>query len=180
MGSQILQLQGVVATQSRPRAVDLHYVFGYIDKLVDQTLSIHLGQDATLVVVPERPSHGLVVHVGLVLVQAPEAGDSLGVDQLEDTLLTVGPLDVAGAVITILQQLQQEFPQVRGRSLAALALLLQRRRGRRGGGSQATQGAPCIVQHCFWFPSFLFGGWLEREVLNKVSHVLARCVGGDN
>lgn len=71
VGSQILNPHGAHTTLSRPRAVDLHNVFGYIDKLVDQTLSIHLGQDATLVVVPERPSHGFVVHVGLVFVQAP-------------------------------------------------------------------------------------------------------------
>lgn len=39
-------------TVSRPRTVDLDDVFGYIDKLVDQALSVHLGEDAALVVVP--------------------------------------------------------------------------------------------------------------------------------
>lgn len=67
---------------------------------------------------PESPAHGLVVHVGLVLVQPPEPGDGLGVDQLEHALVPVGPLDVARAAVLVLQQLQQELPQVGGGALA--------------------------------------------------------------
>lgn len=64
--------------------------------------------------VPQRSAHGLVVHVGLVLVLAPQFGHGLGVDQLEDALLPLHPLDVPGAGVLILQQLQQELPQVGG------------------------------------------------------------------
>lgn len=45
--------------------------------------------------------------------EAPESGDSLGVHQLEDAAFAVRPLDVSGAGFPILQQLQQELPQVR-------------------------------------------------------------------
>ena len=48
---------------------------------------------------PQCPAHGLVVHVGLVLVQSPQPGDRLRVDQLEDALLSVGPLDVPRAAL---------------------------------------------------------------------------------
>lgn len=54
--------------------------------------------------------------------QAPESGDGLRVDQLEDTLLPVGPLDKTRAALLVLQQLEQELPEVSGRSLAGLAL----------------------------------------------------------
>lgn len=74
---------------------------------------------------PEGPAHGFVVHVRLVFVQPPEAGDSFGVNQLEDTLLSMGPLNVAGAIIPVLQQLKQELPEVGRRALTALTLLLQ-------------------------------------------------------
>lgn len=64
--------------------------------------------------VPQRSAHGLVVHVGFVLVFAPQFGHGLGVDKLEDALLALHPLDVPGAGVLILQQLQQELPQVGG------------------------------------------------------------------
>lgn len=106
----------------RQRAVDLDDVLGHVDELVDEPLAVHLGEDAALVVVAQRAAHGLVVHVGLVLVQPPQPRHGLGVDQLEDALLAVGPLDEARAVLAVLQQLEQELPQVSGGSLAALAL----------------------------------------------------------
>ena len=51
---------------------------------------------------PESPAHGLVVHVRLVLVEAPEAGHRLTVHQLEDPLLPVAPLDELGAALLVL------------------------------------------------------------------------------
>ena len=50
--------------------------------------------------------------------EAPESGDSLGIDQLEHALLAVRPLDVARAALLVLKQLQQELPQVGGRSFS--------------------------------------------------------------
>ena len=63
-----------------------------IHELVDQPLSVHLGQDSSLIVVSESSAHGLIVHVGLVLVETPQSGDCLAVHQLEDSLLSVAPL----------------------------------------------------------------------------------------
>ena len=72
--------------------------------------------------IPECPAHGLIVHVRLVLVEPPQPGDRLAVHQLEDTLLSVGPLDELGAAVLVLQQLQQELPEVGGRALSGLPL----------------------------------------------------------
>jgi len=63
---------------------------------------------------PERSSHRLVVHARLVLLLTPQARHRLGVEQFEDASLAVGPLDVSRAVVTALQQHQQELPQVFG------------------------------------------------------------------
>lgn len=91
-------------------AIDLDYILGNIDKLIDESLAIYLGQYAALVIVAQRSAHRLVVHVRLVLVHAPESGHRLGVDQLEDALLAVRPLDETRTILTILQQLEQELP----------------------------------------------------------------------
>lgn len=48
--------------------------------------------------------------------ETPKPRDSLGINQLEYTLLPIGPLDVTRAAILILKQFEKEFPQVRRRS----------------------------------------------------------------
>jgi len=83
-----------------------------INELVDQSLSVHLGQDSPLVVISESSAHGLVVHVRLVLVKPPQPGDGLAVDQLEDPLVPVHPLDVCGTAGGGLEQRQEELPEV--------------------------------------------------------------------
>lgn len=103
-------------------AVDLDNVFWNIDELIHQPLAIDLGENAALVVVPEGAAHRLVVHVGLVLVHAPQLRHGLRVDELEDALITVGPLNEARAVLAVLQELQQKLPQVGRGALAALTL----------------------------------------------------------
>ena len=85
---------------------------GDVDELVDQALAVHLGEDAPLVVIPQRPAHGLVVHVRLVLVKPPQPGDGLAVHDLEDPPVSVQPLDVVGTVGGGLEQRQEELPQV--------------------------------------------------------------------
>ena len=52
---------------------------------------------------PEGSTHGLVVHVWLVLVEAPQPGHRLAVHQLEDALLPVGPLDELGTTLFVLK-----------------------------------------------------------------------------
>lgn len=59
---------------------------------------------------PECPPHSLIIHIWLVLVFAPQLGHSLGVDQFEDTLLPLCPLDVPGTRILVLKKVQQELP----------------------------------------------------------------------
>lgn len=105
----------------RARAINFYDVFGHVDKLIDQSLAVDLGEDSALVIVAQGPAHGLVVHVGFVFVEAPEPRDGLAVDKLEDTAFPIRPLDVARAVLAVLQQLEEEFPKICGRALAGLA-----------------------------------------------------------
>lgn len=72
---------------------------------------------------PQGPSHGLVVHGRSVLVLAPESRNGFGVDQLEDAHLFVRPFDVAWTVFGVLQQLKQELPKVRRRTVRASVML---------------------------------------------------------
>lgn len=43
---------------------------------------------------------------------APKSGDSLRVDQFEDSFVGIGPFNVARTDFPVLQQLHQELPQV--------------------------------------------------------------------
>lgn len=54
--------------------------------------------------------------------QAPQARHCFRVDQLEDTLLAVCPLDKTRAVLSILEEFQEELPEVGGGALARFAL----------------------------------------------------------
>ncbi|RUS72172.1 hypothetical protein EGW08_020067, partial [Elysia chlorotica] len=92
--------------------IDFHNVFGNISELVDQPLAVHFVEDSASVHRPEGAAHRLVVHVWLVLVLAPEPRHGLAVDELEDALVAVGPLDVVRAGVSALEQLQEELPQV--------------------------------------------------------------------
>lgn len=61
---------------------------------------------------PERSAHGFVVHIRLVFVLPPQLGNSLGVHQLKNALLSLRPFDVFGTGVFVLQQGQEELPQV--------------------------------------------------------------------
>ncbi len=54
------------ADSSHPVAVDLNDIadLGNVDKLVDEALTVHLGQNASLVVVPAKKTTVLNVVVG--------------------------------------------------------------------------------------------------------------------
>ena len=110
-----------------------------IHELVDEPLAVHLGEDAPLVVIPQRPAHGLVVHVRLVLVEPPQPGHRLAVHYLEHAPLSVHPLDVFWAGAGGLQQGEEELPEIGvvivfwspGSCLCYHSVLRRRGRGRR-------------------------------------------------
>ena len=54
--------------------------------------------------------------------KTPQPRYRLGIDQLEDALVSICPLDEPGAAFLVLEQLEQELPQVGGRSLSRLPL----------------------------------------------------------
>ena len=74
-----------------------------VHKLIDQPLSIHLGKNTSLVVIPESSAHGLIVHIWLVLVHPPQPGHSLAVHNLKNSFLSVAPFDEFWAAIFVLQ-----------------------------------------------------------------------------
>lgn len=88
---------------SRSCTINFYDVFWYVNELIDESLAVDLGEDSTLIIIAEGTTHGLVVHVWLVLVEAPESRDGFAVDQLEDASFSIRPLDIARAVFSILE-----------------------------------------------------------------------------
>ena len=84
-----------------------------INKLINKSLAVHLGQDSSLIVISQSSPHGLVVHVRLVLVESPQPGDRLAVHDLEDPPVSVQPLDLVRTVGWRLEEGEEELPQVR-------------------------------------------------------------------
>ena len=80
--------------------------------MVYKSLAINFCQYSSLIVISESSAHGLVVHVGLVLMKPPEPGHGLAVDNLEDPSVSVEPLDVPGAVGGGLEEGEEELPEV--------------------------------------------------------------------
>lgn len=85
-------------------------------------MTVNLSQDTPLVVIPERPAHRLIVHVGLVLVHPPQSRNRLAVHQLEYALFTVAPFDKLGTALRILEQFEEELPEVGGCALPRFPL----------------------------------------------------------
>lgn len=78
-----------------------------------------LGDPSGQGLLPECPAHRLIVHVRLVLLLPPQFGHCLRIHQLEDAFLSLGPLDVLGAGVPVLQKCEEEFPQVDGAACRA-------------------------------------------------------------
>jgi len=66
---------------------------------------------ALLVVLPERPGELVVVHGGTVLALTPKRGNPDRVDNLEDSLLSVQPVDAARVALWLQEELLEELPQ---------------------------------------------------------------------
>lgn len=82
-------------------------------KLVDQSLSsLCLLHDALLVVLSQRPGQLVIVHGRSVLPLAPERGNPVGVDNLEDASLAVNPVDAARVQVGLVEQLLDKLPEV--------------------------------------------------------------------
>ncbi|TNN62541.1 hypothetical protein EYF80_027244 [Liparis tanakae] len=89
-----------------------------------------------------------------------ESGDCFGVDQLEDPHVRIGPFDVAGADLPVLQQLHQELPQVHC----------------------AAGGFVCNECHCGWskaptIPSADTVTWVTGEVMTSPRDVVLQGEG---
>jgi len=82
------------------------------DEPVDVTLSRRFQDDVLVVIVSEPPGQLLVVHLGLVLPDAPPPGHLVRVGHLELPAVA-GPDDEVLARL-VRQQLQQELPQLDG------------------------------------------------------------------
>ena len=82
-------------------------------ELVNKSLRpLRLLHDPLLVVLPERARQLVIVHGRPVLPLAPQRCHAVRVDDLEDPLLPVQPVDAAGVEVRLVEQLLDELPQV--------------------------------------------------------------------
>lgn len=80
-------------------------------KFVGIPLAVHFGHNVFIIVVSEGPAQLVIVHLGLALPAAPEAGHLIGVLDDELPVLSLLPGDDM-AELLLLQQLQDEVPQL--------------------------------------------------------------------
>jgi len=84
-----------------------------VAELVNQSLtSLSLLHDPFLVVLPQRPRQLVVVHRRSVLSLSPQSGNLDRVDDLEDPLLPVDPVDVVAVQGRLEQELLDKLPEV--------------------------------------------------------------------
>jgi hypothetical protein len=67
---------------------------------------LHLNTGFIIQDSPECTAHCFIIHVGFIFVQSPQARHGFRVNQLEDSFLSIGPLDEAGAVFSVLKQFE--------------------------------------------------------------------------
>lgn len=79
-------------------------------KLVGVPFAVHLLHNILVVIVAQRPTKLVVVHVWFALAFAPFSGNFIGVDQFEFSISTV-PSDTAN-VCLVRQKLEQKLPQL--------------------------------------------------------------------
>jgi len=85
----------------------------WVAELVNQPLtSLGLLHDPFLVVLPQRTRQFVVVHCWTVLSLSPQGGDLDRVDNLEDPLLPVDPVDVVAVKCGLQQELLDKLPEV--------------------------------------------------------------------
>lgn len=84
-----------------------------VAELIDQSLApLCLLHDALLVILAQRPGELVIVHGRPVLSLPPECGHLDRVDDLEDPLLPVDPVDVVAVQGRLEQQLLDKLPEV--------------------------------------------------------------------
>ena len=82
-------------------------------ELVHQPLrALSLLHDSLLVVLSQRSREFVVIHGRPVLPLSPQGGDTGRVDNLEDSLLPVQPVDASRVHVGLEQELLDELPKV--------------------------------------------------------------------
>jgi len=85
----------------------------WVAELIDQPLtSLRLLHDPFLVVLAERSRQLVIVHRWSVLSLSPQSGDLDRVNDLEDSLLPIDPVDVVAIEGGLEEELLDELPQV--------------------------------------------------------------------
>jgi len=82
------------------------------EELVAVAFSLDLAEDVDAVVVAQGPGHLVVVHRRMILLDAPEPGQSRRIRDLEHARFAVLPGDVVRVALTgVVEQLLQKVPQ---------------------------------------------------------------------
>jgi len=85
----------------------------WVAELINQPLtSLRLLHDPFLVILPQRTRQLVVVHCWPVLSLSPQSGDLDRVDNLEDPLLPIDPVDVVAVEGGLEQELLDKLPEV--------------------------------------------------------------------
>lgn len=87
-------------------------VEGKVYLLVTVPLALDLPQNVDSVVVPQRARHLVVVHGKMVLLDAPQLGQSRRIDNFEHARIPILPRNVTGVPLGgVVQQLLEEVPE---------------------------------------------------------------------
>lgn len=83
-----------------------------LPKLIHQSPAVHALQDVTLIIIPHGAAQLLVSHAAVLLLLAPHLRHGLGLEELEDPLPAVLPLQQTVVLLGVDEDVPDELPQV--------------------------------------------------------------------
>ena len=80
--------------------------------LVAMTFTLNFSENIDSIIISQSSAHLVIVHAQMVLLNAPEPGQTSRINNLEHACLIVLPLDVGSVPLSgVVQELLQEVPE---------------------------------------------------------------------
>ena len=80
--------------------------------LVAMTFTLNFSENIDSIIISQSSAHLVIVHAQMVLLNAPESGQTSRINNLEHACLLVLPLDVGSVSLSgVVQELLQEVPE---------------------------------------------------------------------
>ena len=80
--------------------------------LVAMTFTLNFSENIDSIIISQSSAHLVIVHAQMVLLNAPEPGQTSRINNLEHACLLVLPLDVGSVPLSgVVQELLQEVPE---------------------------------------------------------------------